>query len=89
MLKSVQFLFNDHISNIAIMIGNSSLNLLYAIRDCWGNSNNAEAKDRSQRLSRILNEKSEDEFFTGPWNSTMKVKPPQGVKADLQKEMER
>ena len=68
---------------------NNSINLLYAIRNSWLKSNDKEAKERGEILSRILDEKSPGKIVTEQWESRLKCDPPKDVKSSLQERLER
>ena len=71
------------------MDDNSSINLLYAIRNTWSKSYDKEAKERAEILSRILNEKSSEKIITEQWENRMRCDPPNDVKLSLQEQLEK
>ena len=71
------------------MDDNSSINLLYAIRNAWSKSNDKEAKERAEILSRILDEKSSEKIITEQWENRMRCDPPNDVKLSLQEQLEK
>ena len=70
-------------------VDNNAINLLYAIRNAWLKSNDKEAYERAEILSRILDEKSPEKIITEQWESRMRCDPPKDVKLNLQEQLEK
>ena len=63
---------------------NPSLEFLFAVRDSWGNSSHPQARDRSIRLTKILDRLTDEDIDETVWDSTMACAPPDNCQKDLQ-----